>query len=108
MTKYEFYHSTLNDLLDYDEAYQLRRKIDDEQAYFQGIYFYEAVSVALGNAFRKKGAKPIPYRDKSILNEIEEKNRPLTEEEIKTQTDNLFAMLGSMQANFEASKGGGE
>lgn len=65
------------------------------------------MSTALSNAFKKKGSKPIQYRTKGILSEIEERNRPLTEEEKIEQTNNLFAMLGEMQARFEASKGGG-
>ena len=108
VSREEFYHSTLVELRDFDEVYKNRRKIEDEQAYFSGIYMYEAVTIALGNAFRPKGKEPIPYRNKSILAEIEEKNRPLTEEEIKKHTNELFAMLGGMQQNFEAShKGGG-
>lgn len=107
LSKEEFYHSTINDLLDYDEAYRLRRKIEDEQALYLGRYFYEAVSTALANAFSKKGSKPIQYRSKGMIQEMEESNRPLTEEEKIEQTNNLFAMLGEMQARFEASKGGG-
>lgn len=94
-------------MLDYDEAYKIRRRIEDEKALFLGHYFYEAVSTALSNAFRQKGSKPIQYRKKGILAEMEEMNRPLTEEEKIEQTNNLFAMLGEMQARFEASKGGG-
>lgn len=94
--------------MDYDEAYKIKRRIEDEKALFLGHYFYEAVSTAIANVLSKKGSKPIQYRTIGLIEEMEERNRPLTEEEIKTQTDNLFAMLGSMQANFEASKGGGE
>jgi len=108
VSREEFYHSTLVELRDYDEVYHKRRLIEDEKALFLGIYTFEAVSTALSNAFRGKGKKPYEYRKKSILAEYEENNRPLTEEEIKEQTDNLFAMLGNMQAKFEASKGGGE
>ena len=95
-------------LSDYDDAYRLRRKIEDERDYFLGVYFYDAVQVALGNAFRKKGSKPLEYRDKPILQAYEEKQRLLnpTEEEKKQHIDNLFAMLGQMQANFERTHGG--
>lgn len=107
MSKKEFYHSTINDLLDYDEAFKIRRKIEDEKALYLGHYFYEAVSISLANAFSKKGSKPIQYRTVGLIQEMEDRNRPLTEEEKIEQTNNLFAMLGEMQARFEASKGGG-
>lgn len=107
VSREEFYHSTLVELHDFDEIYKRRRLIEDEKALFMGIYTYEAVSTALINAFRGKGKKPYEYRKVGILSELEENNRPLTEEEVKEQTDNLFAMLEGMQAKFEASKGGG-
>lgn len=108
VSKKDFYHSTLAGLLDYDEAYKVRRKIEDEQAYFQGIYNYEAVAIAIGNAFRSKGAKALNYRDKPILQQIEDQERLLnpTEEEKQVYTDNLFAMLGQLQSNFEKTHGG--
>jgi len=108
VSREEFYHSTLVELRDWDKVYKNRRMIEDEKALFDGQYTYEAVSTALSNAFRKKNTKPTPYRSKSILAEIEEKNRPLTEEEKNKQIDNLFAMLAGMQERFEKSKGGGE
>lgn len=105
VSRYEFYHSTLVELQDYDKIYENRRKIEDEKALFNGIYTFEAVSVALKNAFRGKGKEPIPYRNKSILQEYEEQHRPLTEEEKQRQIDNLFAMLGGMQKEFEKRGG---
>lgn len=108
VSKKEFYHSTLAGLIDYDEAYSLRRKIEDEQSYFQGIYTYEAVSTVIQNAFRSKGSQPIKYRDKGIMQQIEDQQRLLnpTEEEKKKYTEDLYAMLGQMQSNFERTHGG--
>lgn len=107
VSREEFYHSTLVELRDWDKVYKNRRMIEDEKALFGGIYTFEAVSTALSNAFRKKNTKPTPYRNKSILAEIEERNRPLTEEEKSEQINNLFTMLSGMQERFEKSKGGG-
>lgn len=107
VSREEFYHSTLVELRDWDKIYKNRRMIEDEKALLSGIYTYEAVSTALSNAFRKSGTKPVPYRHKSILAEIEENNRPLTEEEKNKQINNLFAMLNGMQERFEKSKSGG-
>lgn len=103
-----FFRSTLANLEDYDDAYRLRRKIDDERDYYLGVYIYEALRVVIGNVFRSKGAKPEAYRDKPFIQEMEEQERLLnpTEEEKQQHIDNLFAMLGQMQANFERTHGG--
>lgn len=76
----------------------------DEYSYFQGIYTYEAVAKAVGNAFRGKGQKPVEYRDKPLLAEIEDKNRPLSEEELQRQRELFVASLNMMKTNFELSK----
>lgn len=82
----------------------LKRKMDDELAYFQGYYTYEAVAIAVGNAFRGKGQKAIEYRKKPILAEIEEKNRPMTEDEIQRQRDLFVESLKTMKTNFDLAK----
>lgn len=55
--------------------------------------------------WRKKGSKPHCYIDKPILQEAEQKqahnsDTPLTEEEKKQQTEQLFMKLRIMGANF--------
>lgn len=106
ISKYDFFHSTPKELQAYDKAYEIRRNIQDEQDWMLGLYFYEAVSVVVGNALRKKTAKPLSFRDKPILKELEEKRakeRPLTEDEKNAAISALFANLESMQARFEAT-----
>lgn len=47
----------------YREAYELKKKLKNEELWLQGMYFYEAlcdVSPVL-NAFAKKGTKPLKY-----------------------------------------------
>ena len=107
VTKQEILHSGLVELRVYDDAYQLKRKMQDERDYFCGIYFYEAVSIALANAFRKKGSKPAQYREKPIMDELEDKRKIYnpTEEEKIEQTQMLFDYLESMQRSFERSHG---
>ena len=72
--------------------------------YLSGIYTYEAVSVALANGFRKKGSKPIEYRDKPIL----EQSRELTEEEIKQRRLAFVKRLEQMGKRFHEVKKNGE
>lgn len=92
----------------YDEAHKLKQKMIDEMNYLAGRYTYEAISVALSNAFRKKGTKPIQYREKPFLTELEEEQHllNLTDAEKEKYTNDLFAMLGQMQERFEKNKGG--
>lgn len=106
VSREEFYHSTLVELRDWDKVYKNRRMIEDEKALFDGQYTYEAVSIALSNAFRKKNTKPTPYRSKSILAEIEEKvhEQNLTEEEKAERAKAIFAQLNVLKTNFEMSK----
>lgn len=106
VSREEFYHSTLVELRDYDKIYKERRMLQDQRDYMCGVYTYEAVTTALANAFRGKGAKPIDYRNKPIMVEIEEQRRLMnpTEEEKKKQLDQLREMLFGMQKRFEESK----
>lgn len=60
----EFWELTPRDLSDYSAAYNEKIKRYDYEAWLQGRYIYEAVAVALGNAFRKKGSKSIEYSEK--------------------------------------------
>ncbi len=105
VSREEFYHSTLVELRDYDEIFHQRRLLEDERDYMCGIYTFQAVQTALANAFRGKGSKPVEYRDKSIMAEMEEQRRLMnpTEEEKKRQLDQLRNMLNDMQKRFEES-----
>lgn len=109
VSREEFYHSTLVELRDYDEIFHQRRLLEDERDYMCGIYTFQAVSTAISNAFRDKGAKPYEYRDKSIMAEIEEQRRLMnpTEEEKKKQLDLLRKQLFGMQERFEKNRNGG-
>lgn len=56
----------------YREAYKLRLRHEDTFMWNQGMYIYEAlcdVSPVL-HAFSKSGTKPLPYRTKPMLEEI--------------------------------------
>lgn len=63
----------------YRQAYRLKREAENEQAWLQGLYNYDAFSVTLANAFRSKGAKRQNYFEKPIdifpLTEAEKQRR---------------------------------
>ena len=72
----------------YRKAYRLKRQIENEQAWLQGLYFYDAFAVCLANAFGKKGGKKQQYVDRPFdifpLTKMEKKRREL-EAELKMQ-----------------------
>lgn len=62
----EFWYGDYTKLKYYEEAYLKKRKIQNENAWMQGIYFYSGVATALTNAFRDKGRSAEPYLEKPI------------------------------------------
>lgn len=72
------------------------QELNNVQAWLQGAYFYEAISVALSNAFSKQ---KIQYRDKPFEfgqeNTNEEKPKlNLLEEQLKARAEKIQKMLG--------------
>ena len=43
------------------KAHKIKREIDNEQAWLQGLYVCDAFAVCLANAFSKRGAKQQMY-----------------------------------------------
>ena len=89
------------------ESYKLRRQIEDERQWLLGGYMFDAISVALDNAFKKKGQKAKNYfevREKPYLKEIKHE-AGLSEEEIQKKRELLMAQLRVRQANYELKKG---
>ena len=83
----------------YREAYRLKRKMENEQAWLQGLYFYDAISVCLQNAFSKRGSKKYEYMDRPI--DI----FPLTEEEKKArEQEELEKMQRTLEIMREAQQ----
>ncbi len=77
----------------YRKAHQLRLKAENEQAWLQGLYIYDAFAVVLANAFSKRGAKAKEYIEKPI------DLFPLTEKEKKEREQEEYA---KMQKAMEA------
>lgn len=88
----------------YEKAVKIEEEKTDTHMWILGSYIFEAVSIAISNAFRKKGQKANSYRDKPYLLEAKEKNGEVTHEEIVDKTKAVFNMLKIMQANYELSK----
>ena len=78
----------------YRKAYRLKREIENEQAWLQGLYVYDAFAVCMSNAFSKRGSKRQNYFEKPI--DI----FPLTEREKKEREQAEFAKMQAAMENM--------
>ena len=69
----------------YREAFRLKRELDNEMAWLQGLYIYDAFAVVLANVFAKRGSRKQNYVEKPIdifpLTKAEKKHREQAEYE---------------------------
>lgn len=72
----EFWNGDYTQLKYIQNAHLIQVERQNEQAWLQGVYVYEAVSIALANAFKKKGQQADKYPEKphrvTPLSEIEQ------------------------------------
>lgn len=72
----------------YKKAFRLKRELENEMAWIQGLYVYDAIAVVLQNVLRKRGQKRENYIERPLdifpLTDSEKKQRE-REEIIKTQ-----------------------
>lgn len=91
----------------YRKAYRLKREAENEQAWLQGLYNYDAFAVTLANAFRSKGAKRQNYFEKPIdilpLTEAEKQRRE--KEEYKKMEAAMKAMVRKQKRDKAKNKG---
>ena len=99
VSKQEVMESTPRELWCYEDAFKLRRRHIDEVSYAMGIYTYEAVGIAVGNAFRGKGQRAMEYLKQPLMSEID-----MAEEDMQKKRELFVAQLMAMKANFEIHK----
>lgn len=107
MTAEQFWHSYPCEIVPYFKAFEKKRIMRDEENYSLYIYFTNAIEVALYNAFRGKGKKPMEHLKEPLMKDYADKHRELTEEEKAAAVSMLFANLGQMQERFEQSNAAG-
>lgn len=87
---------------EYRRAWEEKRKSENYRDWLQGAYFFNAVSIALGNAFRKQGTNAEHY--------LEEPFRifPPTKEEIERENakeqEKIEAVYRSIMKKQQAEK----
>lgn len=103
----EFWHLNPRKLNIYIEAYKLTTLEKDRFLWLMGEYAFEAVSVAIGNAFSKHSAKKSGFsdvREKPILEEKRWAEGDITDSERVSEVEKLFASLDQAKAIFDAQK----
>lgn len=81
MTADQFWDGDPELVVAYRRAAELENQRTSEREWLQGLYFYQALCVALHNSLSKKGTKPIKYLQEPI------RIIPLTEEEKKEKAE---------------------
>lgn len=86
-------------------GFKTKRKVRDEENWMLGGYVFEALTIALNNAFRKKGQKAKEYFDLCDTPIMQRTGTAeLSEAEKKKQTELLFKSLEIQMANFNLQK----
>ena len=62
----EYWCASPNLVKFYRNAHRLKAEKKNQELWLQGLYIYNAFSVVLANAFRKKGARTHSYLDKPL------------------------------------------
>ena len=91
----------------YRKAYRLRRETENEQAWLQGLYVFDAFAVVMANVFAKRGSKRQEYLERPI--DIyppteREKKRRQAEENAKMQS--AMEAMARKQRREKKPKGG--
>lgn len=83
----------------YIEADKLRLESKNYELWLQGVYFYDALSIALSNAFAGKGKKPMEYPSKprKITRETPEEK----EERAKMEREKAVMFFKAMERRYK-------
>ncbi len=88
------------DLKPYEKSYNLQLKQQDYMNWLSNQYTLSAVSFSIEHCIMGRKAKS-KYIKKPLLQELEEENKPMTEEELQKQRELFVAKLQAMKTNFE-------
>lgn len=66
MTYEQYWEDSPYLVVAYRKAYKLQREKENEEAWIQGLYIYDAFAVVLANAFSKRGSRTQNYLDRPL------------------------------------------
>lgn len=93
MTYDEYWNGDVWMAKEFRDAWELKQKQTDYQAWLHGMYVYTAVSTALYNGFREKGKPAENYLEKPI-SEIKKKT-------VEQQRDELYERLKNFKEQWD-------
>ena len=93
-------HCTPKILNAYNQAQDIKRKMQDESMWLMGQYVLSAVSVSVDHCLNGKKAKSKYVEKPFLLNSNSEKVE-MSEKELQKQREMFVAMLNIKKANFE-------
>ena len=102
MTPEQFWYGDVWLAADYYRAHQLTIQRRSEEMWLQGLYNFAAVSIAVGNAMRKKGTKAKHYPEKALrlIPYTEEEKAVLAEQE----RQKAIAYFDKLQKKWDRAK----
>ena len=100
MTYEQFWCDSPSLAVAYRKAHRLRREEENEKAWMQGLYFFDAISVSLANSFSKSGSKKQTYieRPVDIYPPSEEELKRREQAEYKKIEETMKAMIRAQKA----------
>lgn len=87
----------------FHKAAKIKRELDDEAAWLNGVYFKSAIEASIGNAFRARGQEPVTYPDLPFL---QAEKRRKEEERRRTKEDEIAAAKAYMELMVKHGKFG--
>ena len=87
-------------------AFRLKRQIDNEQAWLNGMYVYDAIAVCMANAFSKQGSKKQTYIEKPIdIFPLTEREKKIREAQENAKMEAAMKEIMRKQRQRKKSKG---
>lgn len=90
------------DIQPYIKAFHFAERLEDEHAWLQGRYTYEAVLTAIENAFAGKKSK-MKYTEKPYTELAREDKGQIAYEEKMRKVKGLFMQLNVMKLNYDVN-----
>lgn len=92
---------------DYRRAHKIKRQMDNQQAWLQGLYFYDALGAMAPvlRAFAKAGTKALPYVKEPFPLETENKSKAEEESHDKKVYDKGMAWMRALMAGTKKKYG---
>ena len=87
----------------YRKAWELNKEQKNEEMWWQGFYFYEAISAVARNLTRKKGEKPYSYPEKP--HDITPKTEDRKEEKQKQAQKEAIDYFDDLKKRLEKKYG---